>query len=1052
MTRSPYGNWRGRQAQNVLADTRFRRTTRDMSGAEAIGEALKAIERNRDGNLAAAREEHEAIGREYARRRESQGETEMEPEERRRYESRLRWARQRIEALEVLVRNPKFYPSRCVLNTIPIIPIHMRKPTAAMSGENRHEHDLDSLYRRLVGTVHRIREGSIDKRSGPTRLAMATNNLYFGTTDRRTRRRRQGITVWTGGKAGVYGRTMEGFNVAGSMRGSMRPGGPDLPANTIEIPESAARKLFGKQVQRMLREAFEMSRKEARQAVRSRTPEAKRMLEVACAAGTALLNRPPTLYRHGMIALAMKPRFGNRDDKAIRLPIQLCVPYNGDFDGDAFRFWVLSRETAGFEAKTAIGAHKNLLDRATGKSLMTPTQGALSGLAHTLNRTRVKGDDVMEQMKGWIDSEGPSLEYAIAAFEKVSERELEQGSSRNGGHIVHDWCQEFCEHVVYRSEHVQGDALRRIQELWNTGYEYSADFGSSLRLEDLEQLREYMRQKSERIIERMGSVKLGSRPTEAKRTEYCRVAAECIEEAENGLNDLRDTLLRENPEDPALVPLIFADRGGRVNMRQLARITVWGGAPMDLAQRAHGVTIDTPLLESVQEHERAAQAIGVATSHAATQNALAKGTHIGAIGRDTAEGVLSVTTKDCKVRSQDKTMVAEYLTEADEGLILAENPKDFHGQRVRYEDGALASKGDIVTPKLLEAMGNKRLPGKVKVRRTASCQAPEGVCSMCVGTIRAERGNARSITDGNVLPRVGTNPGIDAWANATQVANQDQLRRFKDDGMVLQMPGPQLPDAIMHALKRTGRLSQRVQDEAARTQMGEGDNRIHRAERAMCKELLAMYEEFRYEELDPASARGIAACMVNDEGTGIHDIYEIGARRAGSRHTTHMVTADTFSARLMTPGMKIVEPLDGVPSNTFETELKAHWAAICGDVAQLRRMAEEQPELFKCRDAYGRTALWYARTAEAARICSEPSNDGLEPDSLGVSPADAALVRLLPASTETERSTMARSELIRAMTGGRKRTYEHEGRDPVAAIMQHRRTGKDKSRQSGRGE
>ena len=102
-----------------------------------------------------------------------------------------------------------------------------------------------------------------------------------------------------------------------------------------------------------------------------------------------LLNRAPTLHRHGI--LAFQPRM--IEGKAIQLHPLACAGFNADFDGDQMAVHLPLSNEAILEAQLLMLGSHNILDPANGNPITVPSQDMILGLYYiTKPRTGVKGE------------------------------------------------------------------------------------------------------------------------------------------------------------------------------------------------------------------------------------------------------------------------------------------------------------------------------------------------------------------------------------------------------------------------------------------------------------------------------------------------------------------------------------------------------------------------------------------------------------------------------------------------------------------------------------
>ena len=105
-----------------------------------------------------------------------------------------------------------------------------------------------------------------------------------------------------------------------------------------------------------------------------------------------LLNRAPTLHRHGILAFQPKMIEG----KAIQLHPLSCAGFNADFDGDQMAVHLPLSNEAILEAQLLMLGSHNILDPANGNPITVPSQDMILGLYYiTKERTGAKGEGLV---------------------------------------------------------------------------------------------------------------------------------------------------------------------------------------------------------------------------------------------------------------------------------------------------------------------------------------------------------------------------------------------------------------------------------------------------------------------------------------------------------------------------------------------------------------------------------------------------------------------------------------------------------------------------------
>ncbi len=108
----------------------------------------------------------------------------------------------------------------------------------------------------------------------------------------------------------------------------------------------------------------------------SETPEVFAVLDEVVKEHPVLLNRAPTLHRLGI--QAFEPLLV--EGKAIKLHPLVCKAYNADFDGDQMAVHIPLTHAAQAECWTLMLSSRNLLDPASGKTIVYPSQDMVLGI------------------------------------------------------------------------------------------------------------------------------------------------------------------------------------------------------------------------------------------------------------------------------------------------------------------------------------------------------------------------------------------------------------------------------------------------------------------------------------------------------------------------------------------------------------------------------------------------------------------------------------------------------------------------------------------------
>jgi DNA-directed RNA polymerase subunit beta' len=177
------------------------------------------------------------------------------------------------------------------------------------------------------------------------------------------------------GKSGRFRMNMLGKRVDYSGR-SVIVSGPTLKLHEVGLPKTMALELFKPFVYaRLMAGDYANTLKAARKMVENQEPIVWDILEKVVYQHPVLLNRAPTLHRLGF--LAFEPML--IEGKAIRLHPLVCKGFNADFDGDQMSVYVPISLEAQLEARALMLSTNNVLNPASGKPMIVPSQDMILG-------------------------------------------------------------------------------------------------------------------------------------------------------------------------------------------------------------------------------------------------------------------------------------------------------------------------------------------------------------------------------------------------------------------------------------------------------------------------------------------------------------------------------------------------------------------------------------------------------------------------------------------------------------------------------------------------
>ena len=290
-------------------------------------------------------------------------------------------------------------PEWMVLQAIPVTPPELR-PLVPLDGGRFATSDLNDLYRRVIIRNNRlkrlieIKAPDVILRNEKRMLQEAVDSLFDNsrkTTAMKSEANRplKSLSDSLKGKQGRFRQNLLGKRVDYSAR-SVIVVGPELKMHECGLPKEMAAELYKPFIIRKLLERGKVKTvKSAKKIIDRRDPEIYEILEHVMEGHPVLLNRAPTLHRHGI--LAFQPRM--IEGKAIQLHPLSCAGFNADFDGDQMAVHLPLSNEAILEAQLLMLGSHNILDPANGNPITVPSQDMILGLYYiTKERAGVKGE------------------------------------------------------------------------------------------------------------------------------------------------------------------------------------------------------------------------------------------------------------------------------------------------------------------------------------------------------------------------------------------------------------------------------------------------------------------------------------------------------------------------------------------------------------------------------------------------------------------------------------------------------------------------------------
>ncbi|OGQ18269.1 MAG: DNA-directed RNA polymerase subunit beta', partial [Deltaproteobacteria bacterium RIFCSPHIGHO2_02_FULL_40_11] len=291
------------------------------------------------------------------------------------------------------IRDSGNKPEWMMLEVVPVIPPDLR-PLVPLDGGRFATSDLNDLYRRVINRNNRLKR--LQELNAPEIIIRNEKRMLQESVDALFDNGRRGKT-FTGpnkrplrslsdmlkGKQGRFRQNLLGKRVDYSGR-SVIVVGPNLKLHQCGLPKKMALELFKPFIYAKLEEkGLATTIKAAKKMVDDGETAVWDVLDEVTREHPVLLNRAPTLHRLGM--QAFEPVL--IEGKAIQLHPLVCVAFNADFDGDQMAVHVPLSIEAQLEARVLMMSTNNILNSASGKPIIVPTQDIVLGLYYM---TRVK--------------------------------------------------------------------------------------------------------------------------------------------------------------------------------------------------------------------------------------------------------------------------------------------------------------------------------------------------------------------------------------------------------------------------------------------------------------------------------------------------------------------------------------------------------------------------------------------------------------------------------------------------------------------------------------
>ncbi len=694
----------------------------------------------------------------------------------------------RIEIVENF-RDSGNKPEWMILDVIPVIPPELR-PMVQLDGGRFATSDLNDLYRRVINRNNRLKRlmalnaPDIIIRNEKRMLQEAVDALFDNSKKKRvvkgaSNRPLKSLSDMLKGKQGRFRQNLLGKRVDYSGR-SVIVVGPELQLHQCGLPTKMALELYKPFIMKKLVEKDVVYNiKKAKTLVEQETPEVWAVLDEVVREHPVLLNRAPTLHRLGIQAFEPVLVGG----KAIKLHPLVCHAFNADFDGDQMAVHVPLTQAAQIECWTLMLSSRNLLNPASGKPIVFPSQDMVLGINYlTRDRKGAKGEG----------KRFPSVEYAILALEAraidyqalvnvpvngeimettVGRLLLNEALPTEIGYVNYSMGDKELRALIGRvyAEHGSHVTVRMLDAIKRMGFRYATIFGATIGMEDIiiPESKKDMISKANTEVESIQSQYQQGHITNEER--YNRV----VEVWSKTNEDLTNEMMRRLKEDEAGFNPVYmmansGARGSRSQIRQLAGMR-------GLMAKPSGDIIELPIRSNFKEGLSVIEFfISTNGARKGLADTALKTADAGYLTRrlvDIAQDVV-VNDEDCgtinglEMRAlKDGEEIVETLADRIAGRFTLERVK--HPITGEILVDVNEEIGDELSVQIEEAGIES-----VRIRTVLTCEAKYGVCRKCYG-----RNLAR-----NKTVDIGEAVGIIAAQSIGQPGTQLTMRTFHIGG------------------------------------------------------------------------------------------------------------------------------------------------------------------------------------------------------------------------------------------------------------------------------
>ena len=700
-------------------------------------------------------------------------------------------------------------PEWMILTVVPVIPPELR-PLVPLDGGRFATSDLNDLYRRVINRNNRLkrlielRAPDIIVRNEKRMLQESVDALFDNGRRGRVitganKRPLKSLSDMLKGKQGRFRQNLLGKRVDFSGR-SVIVTGPELKLHQCGLPKKMALELFKPFIySRLEAKGLSSTVKQAKKLVEKERPEVWDILDEVIREHPVMLNRAPTLHRLGI--QAFEPVL--IEGKAIQLHPLVCSAFNADFDGDQMAVHVPLSLEAQLEARVLMMSTNNVLSPANGAPIIVPSQDMILGLYYTtIMREGMVGEGMtfgsVEEVQYALDNGSVHMHAKInARIAQVDEHggdiykryETTPGRVLLGALLPKNAKAPFdLVNNLLRKKDVQRviDTVYRYcgqkesvifcDQIMSMGFREAFKAGISFGKDDMvipddkwgivENTRDQVKDFEQQYMD--GLITQGE-----KYNKVVDAWSKCNDQVTDAMmNTISASKVDKGAEQEPNSVYMMAHSGARGSVTQMKQL----GGMRGLMAKPNGDIIETPIISNFKEGLTVLEYFN--STHGARKglsDTALKTANSGYLTRRLVD-----VAQDCIVRMRDcgteNAILAQ--TAVNDGEVIASLAERVLG-RVAAEDilrpgtdEVIVAKGDMIDELMADEIDAAGLQ-TARIRSPLTCDAEEGVCSLCYG---------RDLARGTIV-NIGEAVGIIAAQSIGEPGTQLTMRTFHIGGV-----------------------------------------------------------------------------------------------------------------------------------------------------------------------------------------------------------------------------------------------------------------------------